>query len=341
MKQLSYLLIVKLLIISVLAVSAWSCSESEQSTNDASKAATEIDDLNEKVKTASSQAEKVIWREKRAEYYEEVEAFDLALIDYQYLTTHGGGEDVAYYLNEIGNCYYGMDSLEKALESYLEAIKIDDSDAIIILNAGSVFAELDEHEQAIEYLTRAFDMGEQDSVGLVLRAASFDMTDQFDKSVKDYKQHIDLFGQTLFCLHGIALCYESMEVLDSAEHYYQLSVDFTDGTDAMVLTDRGTFYLFSDQFEKAQQDFLKLLEMDESDVNALYYMGLLYSATEAYDNALKYFNKTIEIEPEHREAYLERGIIKNDQGKEGACEDILKAQELGAEIPEDLQINCD
>ena len=41
--------------------------------------------------------------------------------------------------------------------------------------------------------------------------------------------------------------------------------------------------------------------------------------------AIEYFNKAIELNPDHRDAFYERGLIKKSLNIESACDDIIKA----------------
>ena len=60
------------------------------------------------------------------------------------------------------------------------------------------------------------------------------------------------------------------------------------------------------------------------DASDFYQLGMINVMSDPL-KAIEYFNKAIELNPDHRDAFYERGLIKKSLNIESACDDIIKA----------------
>lgn len=83
-------------------------------------------------------------------------------------------------------------------------------------------------------------------------------------------------------------------------------------------------------FDHAIQDFLQFIKSESNFAEAYFNLALCYKQKKDYPKALKYFTDTIAKNPLQGTAYFERAMIKNSlKDKEGCCNDLKKAMELG------------
>lgn len=69
------------------------------------------------------------------------------------------------------------------------------------------------------------------------------------------------------------------------------------------------YYSNSKKFDEAMKFTDEMLAKDPNNAFNLYVKGYIYHNMEDYDNALKYYKKTIEIDPTYAEAYSNIGLI--------------------------------
>ena len=69
-------------------------------------------------------------------------------------------------------------------------------------------------------------------------------------------------------------------------------------------------YIESEQYEKARHELAKILSENADDVEANYYMGLVYSRCNLTDEAKIYYNNVLEINPEHTSALFNLASIE-------------------------------
>ena len=81
--------------------------------------------------------------------------------------------------------------------------------------------------------------------------------------------------------------------------------------------------------EKARDHYDKVIELDPGHADAYYDRGNIKYRSDDYQGAIIDYNKAIELNPKFAAAYHNRGIIRQASGDEaGAQEDFAKAKEL-------------
>jgi tetratricopeptide (TPR) repeat protein len=110
---------------------------------------------------------------------------------------------------------------------------------------------------------------------------------------------------------------------------------------ALELNKSGIKKMYSHQTEEALKDFDKAIELDPLFDQPYYYRGnIKYSATD-YQGALADYSKAIEVNPGFADAYFNRGnVYQSINQRDKACADWLKAEELGKENLTDALKNC-
>ena len=82
------------------------------------------------------------------------------------------------------------------------------------------------------------------------------------------------------------------------------------GLDAGFYTKRGVEFQLNGQCEEAMSDFNRAIEKDPKHVEAYFNRGLAYAQGEDQDDqAISDFNKVIELDPKHASAYNNRGLL--------------------------------
>ncbi len=100
-----------------------------------------------------------------------------------------------------------------------------------------------------------------------------------------------------------------------------------DGFEAYFLRGIAKFYL--GDFEGAESDFSKTLQIHRLYTRAYFYRGICYDRLKNYGKALKDFDKALEIDPFNPDIYLGRGDTRlNVHNYKGAVEDYTKVIKL-------------
>jgi tetratricopeptide (TPR) repeat protein len=100
--------------------------------------------------------------------------------------------------------------------------------------------------------------------------------------------------------------------------------------DAVAYVNRGVAYYDKGQYDQAISDYNKAIEINPRDVYAYGNRGNVYYNKGQYDKAIADYNKVIEINPRDADAYYNRGIAHEAKSQyDKACSDWKQACELG------------
>ena len=110
---------------------------------------------------------------------------------------------------------------------------------------------------------------------------------------------------------------------------------------ALELNKSGIREMYSHQTDQAVKDFDKAIELDPLFDQPYYYRGnIKYSATD-YQGAIADYSKAIELNPGFADAYSNRGnLYESINQRDKACVDWIKAHELGKANLEEKLRNC-
>jgi len=186
--------------------------------------------------------------------------------------------------NNMGVVYKNQGSLDRALESYIAALQIQeenkfvDAVAYTYSNIGTVYSLKGDYEKALDYFNRA--------------------NDQF----KSINHNLRIIGS----LNNIGNVYEAMGDYDKALDFYLQSLrlyeELEDNSKAFVpFNNIGNIYFRKGDYESAMAYYQSALDLEKfnndknGEANAIHNMGSLYKQQQDYEKALEYFNQALEI----------------------------------------------
>ena len=72
--------------------------------------------------------------------------------------------------------------------------------------------------------------------------------------------------------------------------------------DIEILLEKAKVYFLSQNYKEAEKLFLKILEKEPDNLDALYHLGVLKEVIHDIEKAKKYYERVLEIDPENKEA---------------------------------------
>lgn len=148
----------------------------------------------------------------------------------------------------------------------------------------------------------------------------------FEEAVKRNPRYAEAHFQIGYC-NLFLLRYE--DAIRAFTQVIQIKRDYT--VVAVVYTNRGLAYYNKGQYDQAIKDYNKAIEIDPGNAVAYINRGFAYRNKGQYDQAIKDYTKAIEIDPGNADAYYNRGFtyLMNLGDKIMGCADWKKACELG------------
>lgn len=124
--------------------------------------------------------------------------------------------------------YRNHEEYEKAIETYLEVLKLEDNNIEAIKGIASIYnSKLKDYDQAIVYYQKAIDLDEEDFGSVNSLAWVYNAKGNYQDSIDTFDLMLDILPNNPNAYYGIALCYSSysMQDITQAKKFFKLAID--------------------------------------------------------------------------------------------------------------------
>ncbi|WP_276132222.1 tetratricopeptide repeat protein [Polluticoccus soli] len=255
----------------------------------------------------------------------------LALEDYQKAISLDSSK--AEYFSAIGDMLFEHKDISGSLKWIEKALKIDPKDPASHLKMAKLFIYTKDYKSAFSEINTVLKQDVYNSEGYFLKGMAYkDMKDtanarsSFETAVQvapDYKDAIVQLG----------LLYSAKK--DSIALRYFDNAYRVDTTDLFPIYARGVFYQDSKQYEKAKNEYKRVIFRDNQYADAYYNMGYVLMQQDSVDKAWRQYDLLTKIDPTDPEAYYNRGLCSEMMGKkQEAISDYRQALTFYKDYPE-------
>lgn len=182
--------------------------------------------------------------------------------------------------NVIGNEYYSIDSLNKAIEVLTKPVEMDASNAHAYYNRG----------------------------------CAYQAGGQYESALADYDQAIALKPDYTNAIYNRALVYESLENYKQALSGYKSVISQNPSYKIDVYYKLGTVYQDMGMYNEALNAYNDAIKLDSLNVEGYLLKGDVYIEKEMYDSAIFEYNKALKFSPDNMHIIFRRGKIYELKG---------------------------
>jgi len=238
---------------------------------------------------------------------------------------------------------------KKALEMYQKALLIDSTRYETYLNLGAEFGRKEDLETALKYYEKAYQLKPDDSGVMTDYAICLLSAKKFDQALGIYEKIIQKDPQNVNALFNLSTIYmqmgDSQKVVETYSKVISIDPEYKD-----AYFNRGLLYLSQAQnyisvlvaykdslkerakdknvvsrynlakeeceklFTKAESDFQKTAELDSTDREAYFHLGLLYiSKARTYNPILSAYRDSLEKRPNDKPLLGRSNIAREEQ----------------------------
>ncbi len=193
-------------------------------------------------------------------------------------------------LTEFGNYYFYYENIDKAIEFYLEALRIaeylqnDAKTGLINGHIGDVYAQFGDHDNAIWYYLTA----------------------------QEYSEKANTLSRTIVLKNSMADLHEDVNNIEQAKALRDEVIEITESVGyeeayALTLMSNGEMVLEQNEYTDALNYFLRAVEVFERRVmqeeigNAYSMSGLAYLGLENYDRAIDFLQRAVDVARDNNE----------------------------------------
>ena len=203
----------------------------------------------------------------------------------------------------LGLSYQADNEIDKAIEHYLEALSLKNNDNDTIYNLGLCYLSKHEGELAEKYLKMALDNSPQDSNTkmnyILAKIECGDIDDAIKMAinlVKSNKTYIDFTLTVAKCIEEQSFGERDVENISKVIkllNSYMKVCPYSSGAQLEISICYGKI----GNWDLAMKHSLKALELDGKSYEINKQAGLVYYCSQNYEEALKYYEKALFINP--------------------------------------------
>lgn len=238
--------------------------------------------------------------------------------------------DSAYYYRGIAFTKAGDN--DNAIADFTHLIRLGSSLRNKSLQKrGNIYLDLSDFDKALADFDLAIESDPKDFFSFYVRGVIKTERKVFDKNKDTTYISYEYTENGKFYYHDL------MGALADLNQALELNPNYID-----IFVKRGKVYEHLDKFDNALADYNKAVSIDGKYFDAFLARALLYKHLQNSSKSLQDFNSAIELEPKNPFPYINRGYLKREllNDRNGACDDIKKAQTLGLTMNEDDLKDC-
>ena len=202
--------------------------------------------------------------------------------------------------------YFALGEYQKSIDDCNRAIEIVPNYFFDYVDRGFSYDELGKYQPAIDDYNKAIQLNPNYKDIYKFRGVAYRRLKQYDKAIQDFNKAIQLNPKDAYAYVFRGTTYGILDKQELAIQDYTKSIELGINSEE-TYCNRGSNYFELNQYEKAIQDFNKAIQINPNYFKAYNYRGMAYARLEQYDIAIKDFSKAIELKPNYSEAYNSRG----------------------------------
>ena len=207
-----------------------------------------------------------------------------------------------------GNRFYFNNNLDKALEAFNEAIKLNPNNALAYCNRSVIYFDREDYEKALSDANKAVELDPTYALSYYNRGLANQNLQDYEQAVLDYNKAIDLDPNLLAAYNNRGL------ILYAAQYYAYALNDFNKVIElnpnfAIAYNNRNLIHVALKDFNSALNDVNKAIELKPDYAEAYYNRGNIYYYLHQYQKAIEEYDKAIELNPNFSQAKHNREVV--------------------------------
>ncbi|MCK5839475.1 MAG: tetratricopeptide repeat protein, partial [Bacteroidales bacterium] len=271
----------------------------------------------------------------RARYYVEINDYNSALADINRALSLEA-TNAAFFLT-LSDIYMLMLETDKAKESLFKAIELEEMNPEPFVKLGKIHLILADYAAAIKFLDQAVFLDRVNPQAFFLKGFAYLETGDTSRAIENYQVAVQQDQEFLDAFIQLGALYTGKND-PIALDYYKNALDLYP-EDVDLLYVMGMAYQQYSKEDEAAKKYSEILQIDSGFFKAHYNLGYLnLTYYEDFESAIGHFGKTLELKPDYLEAWYNRGLCFEIQGKaDNARSDYKKALDIQPNYPKAIE----
>ncbi len=213
---------------------------------------------------------------------------------------------IAAHFN-LALAYQQKGEVKKAIKAFEKTIKLNPNDYEAYNNLGNLHMTQGQVDQSISCFQKAVSINPLLFEGFYNLGVCYREKGELEKAIKNYETSLKIYQNNTNALNNLAMVYETLGNRQESLKYLKRALKISP-ENPMVLVNLGAALIAAD-IEKARQCFAKAVMIDDNNSMANYNLGVSLRLLGRNVEAIKHFQKALEIDSElttvYKELYLQ------------------------------------
>ncbi len=224
-----------------------------------------------------------------------------------YLEAKEIDEDNPYVLSGLGDVYRKLNRFEESGAQYDAVLKSDPGNIFALRGAGDARRGMKQPLQAIPYWLRYLEINQKDSHVMVRIADAYHKMNDTRNAVDFYEQSLEIKPFDPFALLGLGNVYYAQHDDQKALECFEKLLSKNSSHNVVLMTMIGNIYRRRKEFDRAMAHYQNALDLDPVNNFALFGMGDCYRGQLDMEQAVFWWGKILEHEPENQSLWTRVG----------------------------------
>lgn len=223
--------------------------------------------------------------------------------------------------NNLGSVYMVSSQPAKAIDAYMQAVRANPNLAASWSNMGIPYADLGQFTKAIEAYRQAVRINPEDVDAWYNMGVVYGEIGQTTNAIEAYQQAVRIDTEYSSAWYNMARAYgKSDQVAKEIEAYQQTVRINPEKADAWF--NLGVAYRRLNQTDKAIEAYQQAVRINPDDVGAWYNMGFAYGKSDQPSQAIEAYQQAVRIKPEYVDAWVMLGVVYKVYGQPIQVEEV-------------------
>jgi tetratricopeptide (TPR) repeat protein len=232
--------------------------------------------------------------------------------------------------SDRGVAKWRMKRTSDAIDDFNKSIQLSPENATVYNNRGNAIMDLGHPEEAVKDFDRAIALQANYGAAFNNRGNAHAALGQYDAAFEDFRKAVELMPQSAVPFNGRGKMQAELKRYHAAVRDFTRAISL-DAKYTAAYVNRAQANFAVDNFQETEDDVTQALALmpDQPSPDLLLLRGRAYAGDKKFNQALDDFNKTIELQAERVDAYVERGVAFTDMRRfDDAIGDLTRAIEL-------------
>ncbi len=237
----------------------------------------------------------------------------------------------------LARIYEENRNAQEALLTYRELVRLQPDNMQFQIMEGKFLMRTDAYEEAIVVLSKVLRKAPQNANALYLLAQSLMATEQYNEALKIAEQGLEHFPEHTPILNVAARIHYRLKQYGKALQLWE-KIYSTGNGNVITYRNIALSYYAINQNDKALEWFIKVLDEDPMDMNALFYAAVIYRDKEDFIRAEQLLDLLIETQSDDffRDSLIQRAITREKMER---YTDSIKDYRLAGKLQPDYAVS--